>query len=119
MEEEFEIYDQAIFTHITPIDKNTILFRSRINDNGVITPFPKDKMGAPPTEWATAGRANPQGIPFLYLSDAPETTFYEIRALFLDIVREVAQAGDKLLPVFHRINAQTGIKASRDHEPLS
>lgn len=99
MEEEFEIYDQAIFTHISPIVKNTILFRSRINNNGVNTPFPKDKMGAPPTEWATAGRANPQGIPFLYLSDTPETTFYEIRALFLDIVSTGAFKSNRCLRI--------------------
>lgn len=86
MEEEFEIYDQAFYSHITPLKATTTFYRSRINENGNTTPFPKEKMGAPKKEWATAGRANPQGIPYLYLSDTPETTFYEVRALYLDII---------------------------------
>lgn len=86
MAKTFDIYDQAFAAHVRPLRKDTILFRSRINENGDRKPFPKDKMGAPPKQYATAGRANPQGIPFLYLSDKPETTFYEARALFLDLI---------------------------------
>lgn len=59
------------------------LYRSRI------TPFGQkkikcDKMGCPPKELATAGRANPIGIPYLYLSDSAKTTYYEVRAVYLD-----------------------------------
>lgn len=86
MAKAFDIYDQAFAAHVRLLRNNTTLFRSRINENGDIKPFPKDKMGAPPKQYATAGRANPQGIPFLYLSDKPETTFYEARALFLDFI---------------------------------
>lgn len=59
------------------------LYRSRI------TPIGQKKikcgqMGCPPKELATAGRANPIGIPYLYLSDSPKTTYFEIRAVYLD-----------------------------------
>jgi hypothetical protein len=43
-------------------------------------------MGCPDKSNAPAGRANPQGIPYLYLSKSIETTLYEIRATFLDDV---------------------------------
>ena len=59
------------------------LYRSRI------TPVSQkkikcDKMGCPPKELATAGRANPIGIPYLYLSDSAKTTYFEVRAVYLD-----------------------------------
>lgn len=79
-------YDEAFAVHASKIEKDTILFRSRINDNGSDVPFPKNEMSAPPQRQATAGRANPQGISFLYLSNNVETTFYETRAVYLDNV---------------------------------
>ena len=44
----------------------------------------KNDMGCPPRGKATAGRANPLGIPYLYLCKNEETTYYEVRALYLD-----------------------------------
>lgn len=41
-------------------------------------------MGCPPKALATAGRANPIGIPYLYLCDTAKTTYYEVRAVYLD-----------------------------------
>jgi len=38
-----------------------------------------DKMGAPPKRLASHGRANPAGIPYLYLGSKPETAAAEIR----------------------------------------
>jgi RES domain len=38
-----------------------------------------DKMGAPPKRLASHGRANPAGIPYLYLGSKPETAVAEIR----------------------------------------
>lgn len=81
-----EYYEPAFNVHSHTIHKGSKLFRSRINIDGDNHPIKKDEMGAPPTKLATAGRANPQGIPFLYLSDSAETTFYETRALYLDII---------------------------------
>ncbi len=43
-----------------------------------------DEMGCPPAKFTPAGRANPLGIPYLYLCQDEETTFYEVRALYLD-----------------------------------
>lgn len=61
-----------------------IFLRARIstNENG----FNKDDMGSPPPEKASAGRVNPLGISYLYLSDNLYTTFYEVRANVYDFV---------------------------------
>lgn len=67
------------------VTKGTVYYRSRVipADKDYLTT--KD-MGCPPAEKATAGRANPIGIPYLYLCDNIDTTFYEIRAVYLDKV---------------------------------
>ncbi len=39
----------------------------------------KDEMGAPTKERAKQGRANPEGVPYLYLSNSKETCIAEIR----------------------------------------
>ncbi|RII98057.1 MULTISPECIES: RES family NAD+ phosphorylase [Clavibacter] len=52
-------------------------FRARLNTED--TPFPPDKMGAPPRRLAAHGRANPAGIPYLYIGSTPETAVAEIR----------------------------------------
>lgn len=61
----------------------TWLYRSRITPSGKRKLNAKD-MYCPPTAMATAGRANPVGIPYLYLSDSAKTTYYEVRAVYLD-----------------------------------
>ena len=49
--------------------------------------FGKEDMGCPPTpELATPGRANPNGIRYLYLCCDDKTPFYEVRPYFLDRV---------------------------------
>ncbi len=67
----------------TTIPKDTILYRARIipPERTYLT---KSDMGCPPRGKATAGRANPLGIPYLYLCKNEETTYYEVRALYLD-----------------------------------
>ena len=59
------------------------LYRSRIPPVGQ-KKIKCDKMGCPPKELATAGRANPIGIPYLYLSESAKTTYFEVRAVYLD-----------------------------------
>lgn len=59
------------------------LYRSRITPIGQ-KKIKCDKMGCPSKELATAGRANPIGIPYLYLSDSAKTTYFEVRAVYLD-----------------------------------
>ena len=52
-------------------------FRARIREGE--NPFSIDKMGAPPKGTASHGRANPAGIPYLYIGSTPETAIAEIR----------------------------------------
>lgn len=59
------------------------LYRSRIIPYGESKLTP-DNMGCPPKEKAIAGRANPLGIPYLYLCKEEKTTYFEIRAGFMD-----------------------------------
>lgn len=59
------------------------LYRSRVTPAGQ-KKIKCEKMGCPPKDFATAGRANPIGIPYLYLSDTAKTTYFEVRAVYLD-----------------------------------
>jgi len=51
------------------------LFRSRLNNAKI----PADQMGKPNHKLASAGRANPRGIAYLYLASDRETAIAEIR----------------------------------------
>ena len=62
------------------------LYRARLHHNSGESPYDADKMFCPPASFSTAGRANPSGIPYLYLSDNADTVLYEIRAAYLDEV---------------------------------
>lgn len=52
-------------------------YRARILAGDV--PYSVAEMGAPPKRLATHGRANPPGIPYLYLGSIPETAAAEVR----------------------------------------
>ena len=61
--------------------------------------FKKKDLGMPPKEITTAGRANVEGIPYLYLCTEPETCYYEVRAAYLDRVwvgRYSVKSGESL-----------------------
>lgn len=60
------------------------LFRARIHPESGQDSFKIAEMGCPPSHETRAGRANPAGIPCLYLSDHLETVLYEVRASYLD-----------------------------------
>lgn len=61
-------------------------FRARVHHKEEPA-FKKEDMGCPPTpKLATPGRANPNGISYLYLSCDDKTPFYEVRPYFLDRV---------------------------------
>ncbi|MEJ7821353.1 MAG: RES family NAD+ phosphorylase [Chitinophagaceae bacterium] len=66
--------------------KEEKLYRARIHHSSSEPPYTNKSMFCPPKDKATAGRANPIGIPFLYLSDNDKTVLYEIRASYLDEV---------------------------------
>lgn len=52
-------------------------YRARLQTTD--TPFAIDEMRAPPKRLASHGRANPAGIPYLYLGSTPETAVAEVR----------------------------------------
>ncbi|OPX56187.1 RES domain-containing protein [Oceanospirillum multiglobuliferum] len=52
-------------------------YRARIQSEG--RAFKIDEMGAPPKRRSSNGRANPAGIPYLYLGSIPETAVAEVR----------------------------------------
>ena len=56
-----------------PVD--SYFYRARISDELLSI----DKLGKPDFRFATAGRANPIGIAYLYVSESVETTVYETR----------------------------------------
>ncbi|PKQ62492.1 hypothetical protein BZG02_12255 [Labilibaculum filiforme] len=66
------------------LDSTRTFYRARINESADQDPYPLDQMKCPPRKIASAGRANPQGIPYLYLSTSPTTTLYETRSSYLD-----------------------------------
>lgn len=79
--DEFSQY--AYLTAESELKKGDRLFRARILPKDV-DKYQKKEMGCPPPELATAGRANPAGIPYLYLCTDEKTTYYEVRAAYLD-----------------------------------
>ena len=68
---------EVLLSHLTTRELSDIWYRARIttSDAG----YPLDQMGAPPRNLASHGRANPSGIPYLYLGSEPETAIAEIR----------------------------------------
>ncbi|MGD0709569.1 MAG: RES family NAD+ phosphorylase [Bacteroidales bacterium] len=61
----------------------TQFFRGRISTN---KGWDMKDLNKPPADKSSAGRANPVGIPYLYVSLDEETTLYETRATYLDFV---------------------------------
>lgn len=74
----------GFFESKTVIEKKDILYRARLHSNADSGAFTEENMFCPPKHIAGGGRANPSGIPYLYLSDNEETILYEIRASYLD-----------------------------------
>lgn len=75
--------DLQLIKQNAQIEKDTILYRARVIPSGKKF-LTKDDMGCPPKSVTPAGRANPAGIPYLYLCQEEETTYYEVRSLYLD-----------------------------------
>lgn len=70
-----ELLDQLL---VKSSDFKPEWFRARIQkEEG--EPYLIDQMGAPPKRLASQGRANPAGIPYLYLASNPETAVSEVR----------------------------------------
>ncbi len=60
------------------------LYRARLHHSSGQLAYAVHEMFCPPAVYSTAGRANPSGIPYLYLSDNTDTVLYEVRAAYLD-----------------------------------
>lgn len=65
----------SFFTNI--IEADSILFRSRLSEQGFLLDC--SEMGKPRIEQSQHGRANPKGIPYLYLSSDANTAIAEIK----------------------------------------
>ncbi|HWO78758.1 MAG TPA: RES family NAD+ phosphorylase [Bacillus sp. (in: firmicutes)] len=72
----FDVLKEYLEGMVLLIEKGEIFYRARISNIEELTP---DKMGAPPKEYAKAGRANSEGISHLYLATDIETVIKEIR----------------------------------------
>lgn len=79
-----EIFKKVLEASCKEYEEGTEFFRARIWTDG--EGFPLGQMGPPPTSKASAGRANPEGISCLYLSNSMLTTLHETRAGVKDYV---------------------------------
>lgn len=74
----------GFFDRNNSLPEGQFFYRARVHANDGQAVFPIQQMGCPDKEKTLAGRANPQGIPYLYLSTSSITTFYETRSAYLD-----------------------------------
>lgn len=68
---------KELLGHLPADDLPAKWYRARIRTDD--SNYPIEKMGAPPKQLAMHGRANPPGIPYLYLGSLPETAAAELR----------------------------------------
>lgn len=80
-DQDLEIIDRFIMEDSFSIGKR--LYRARISSE---EGYKIDEIGKPPKEYTSDGRANPKGIPYLYLADSIETAMFETRVSYLDYV---------------------------------
>lgn len=79
-------------------DLPTRWYRARICSEEEV--FTIENMGAPPRRRASHGRANPAGIPYLYLGSSPDTATAEIRPH----TGEVACVADFTIPAIKAVD---------------
>lgn len=68
---------EQLLAYLPADDMPELWHRARILTGS--TAYPIAEMGAPPKHLATHGRANPTGIPYLYLGSLPDTAVAEVR----------------------------------------
>ncbi len=70
---------EDLFTNLVldQSDHSRMWFRARIKESGRY--YSPDEMGAPPKRIVSHGKANPAGIPYLYLGSTEETAVAEVR----------------------------------------
>ena len=79
-----ELEWDTFFNTSFELKPTVLLYRARLHHQSGLEPYAKENMFCPPQKVASGGRANPSGIPFLYLSDDADTVLYEVRASYLD-----------------------------------
>lgn len=72
---EAGVFYQLLEQLEAPVYRGAVFYRARISD----TQIAPGEMGCPPPLLATGGRANPAGIPYLYLAENEETCIAEVR----------------------------------------
>ncbi len=78
LDQQFDTFRLTeLLNHLKAYDIPEEWFRARIMLTEL--PYELDEMGAPPKRLASHGRANPTGIPYLYLGSLPNTAIAEIR----------------------------------------
>lgn len=70
-----ELLQEHLCSFLGPVSGS--LYRARVMESH--TPYPVSEMGKPPALTSTHGRANPIGIPYLYLASDVETAVAETR----------------------------------------
>lgn len=76
----------VFFEPNSSLSSSSCYYRARVHVDGRMSKFASKDMFAPPAEDAPNGRTNPEGIAYLYLCGALETTLYETRAILNDYV---------------------------------
>jgi hypothetical protein len=84
---------RELLDHLQADEVPPLWYRARLQTGDA--PFVIGEMGAPPKRSASHGRANPAGIPYLYLGSAPAVAISEIRPH----TGEMACVADFTLPV--------------------
>lgn len=79
-----DVFEEVLRDTVDVIPAGTKYYRARIMKDK--KKYSKKEMGAPPSDIASAGRANSKGISCLYLASKKETTVKEIRAGVFDYV---------------------------------
>lgn len=94
------------------LDEGKILYRGRIHDRDVTTPFSNEQLGMPKPHISTSnGRANPYGINYMYLSENPETVIAEVRPIIGDFISVGQFKATKQKSVI-RLNREVSISGS-------
>lgn len=72
---DLEVLESTLLRFAKTYPADHVFYRARISE----ALLPKEDMGKPPAKLTTPGRANPVGIPYLYVSESEDTTLYETR----------------------------------------
>lgn len=89
---------RQLLDHLPASDLPQTWYRARIRLGDET--YEIDKMSAPPKRLASHGRANPAGIPYLYLGSKPETAAAEIRPH----TGEITCVADFTIPNIHAVD---------------